>query len=90
MTGAPQAGTAIRVEALTKAFGGHPVLRGVSLDLAEGSCTALLGPSGCGKTTLLRIVAGLERADGGRVEIGGRETDAPQPRVPPARPSGRT
>ena len=53
-------------------------LDGVSIDVAPGSFTVLLGPSGCGKTTCLRIVAGLETATEGRVEIAGRDvTDLP-------------
>jgi multiple sugar transport system ATP-binding protein len=50
----------------------------VDLDVAEGDFVVLLGPSGCGKTTLLRCLAGLEKVDGGRVLIGGRDaTDLP-------------
>ncbi len=52
----------------------------VSIDVQPGAFTVLLGPSGCGKTTLLRIVAGLETADGGEVWIGGRDVTA----LPPA------
>ncbi|MEV4897411.1 ABC transporter ATP-binding protein [Nonomuraea sp. NPDC055795] len=61
------------VSGVTKAFGGAPVLRGAALDVADGDLAAVLGPSGCGKTTLLRIVAGFERADAGSVRIGGAE-----------------
>ena len=53
---------------------------GVSIDIAPGSFTVLLGPSGCGKTTCLRIVAGLETATDGRVEIAGRDVT----NLPPA------
>jgi NitT/TauT family transport system ATP-binding protein len=48
-----------------------PALRNVALDCEPGSFTALIGPSGCGKSTLLRIIAGLDRPDGGAVSIGG-------------------
>lgn len=54
-----------------KSFGDVHALDGVSLNVAEGELLSLLGPSGCGKTTLLRVVAGLESLDGGRILIGG-------------------
>jgi sulfate transport system ATP-binding protein len=57
----------IEVRGIAKAFDGHAVLREVSFEVPSGELVALLGPSGCGKTTLLRIVAGLEEADGGEV-----------------------
>jgi ABC-type Fe3+/spermidine/putrescine transport system ATPase subunit len=69
----------IELDSIRKAYDGKAVLRGVSLAAEAGSVTALLGPSGCGKTTLLRIVAGLERADGGVVRVEGAPIDA----VPP-------
>jgi ABC-type Fe3+/spermidine/putrescine transport system ATPase subunit len=57
---------------ITRAFGALKVLRGISLDIAEGEIVCLLGPSGCGKTTLLRIVAGLETADSGDISLKGQ------------------
>jgi len=57
----------IEVRNVEKAFDEHAVLRDVSFDVPGGELVALLGPSGCGKTTLLRIIAGLEEADGGEV-----------------------
>jgi multiple sugar transport system ATP-binding protein len=63
----------IRVEGVSKAFGATTILDGVSLELKQGEFLSLVGPSGCGKTTLLRIIAGLEAADAGRVWIGGRD-----------------
>jgi iron(III) transport system ATP-binding protein len=59
----------MRIEVLnvTKAYGGVPVLESASLEAPDGATVALLGPSGSGKTTLLRLVAGLERPDGGSV-----------------------
>ncbi|KTS79095.1 ABC transporter ATP-binding protein [Pseudomonas oryzihabitans] len=50
-----------------------PVLRGVDLTLAQGTSLALMGESGSGKSTLLHLVAGLDRPDGGRIEVAGRE-----------------
>jgi multiple sugar transport system ATP-binding protein len=64
---------AVELQDIDKAFGRTPVLRGVSLSIAPGEFVALVGPSGCGKTTLMRIAAGLERADGGRVRIAGED-----------------
>lgn len=55
------------------------VLREVNLVVDEGEFVCIAGPSGCGKTTLLHIVAGLERADEGRVLIGGRAVTGPSP-----------
>lgn len=63
--------------------GEREVLAGVDLEVEEGAVLAVLGPSGGGKTTLLRIVAGLDRPDAGRVEVLGREVDGPGVFVPP-------
>jgi sulfate transport system ATP-binding protein len=62
----------VRVEGLTKQFGaqGVPVVQAATFEVAEGGITTLLGPSGSGKTTILRIIAGLETADDGRVLVG--------------------
>ena len=66
----------LRVEGVRKAFGPVEVLGGVSIAVRQGEFTALVGPSGCGKTTLLRIIAGLELADAGRVVLSGRDITA--------------
>jgi ABC-type sugar transport system ATPase subunit len=75
----------VRLAALEKRFSGARstvvALRGLDLDVPSGACVAILGPSGCGKTTLLRIVAGLERPDAGRVFFDERDVTA----VPPER-----
>jgi iron(III) transport system ATP-binding protein len=73
------------VSGLHKAFGTHPVLTGVELEVAAGSFAAILGPSGSGKTTLLRLLAGFERPDAGLVRIGDRLVDGPGAHVPPER-----
>ncbi len=66
---------------VTKAFGGHPILRGVDLEIPEGSFAVLVGPSGCGKSTLLRLVAGLEEADSGTLTLAGRDVTHEPPRA---------
>jgi multiple sugar transport system ATP-binding protein len=73
----------VRIESVEKRFGAEraPVvaLAGLSLDVADGECVAILGPSGCGKTTLLRLVAGLEHPDKGRISIGERDVAGEPP-----------
>jgi len=61
----------IDVQNISKSFGSFRALDDVSLSLPRGELVALLGPSGCGKTTLLRIIAGLETADSGRILLDG-------------------
>jgi sulfate transport system ATP-binding protein len=63
----------ITVSDVTKRFGDFQALDRVSLEVADGSLTALLGPSGSGKSTLLRVIAGLEAPDAGTVAIAGRD-----------------
>ena len=63
----------IRVSNIDKRFGDFVALDKVTLDFPTGELVALLGPSGCGKTTLLRIIAGLESADGGHVLLDGED-----------------
>lgn len=73
---------AITLKGVTKAYGDHPpVLRGIDLEIGNNEFCVFLGPSGCGKSTLLRIIAGLEDASSGEVQIGGRVVNE----VPPAK-----
>ncbi len=75
----------VTVSGLAKAFGDHPVLTGVDLEVPAGSLTAILGPSGSGKTTLLRLLAGFERADAGTIRIGDVLAEGPGVHLPPER-----
>ena len=69
---------AASVTGLSKQFGNTPVLKDINFDIAEGETLVLLGASGSGKTTILRIIAGLEQPDTGRVILHGRDvTDLP-------------
>lgn len=63
---------AVHLEQVTKSFGSVTALRNANMSLREGTFTSLLGPSGCGKTTLLRLIAGLETASSGEIQIKGR------------------
>jgi putrescine transport system ATP-binding protein len=63
----------LRIEAVTKKFGLFRAVDGLSLDIQAGEFFALLGPSGCGKTTLLRMLAGFETPDQGRILLNGKD-----------------
>jgi putrescine transport system ATP-binding protein len=63
----------LRIEAVVKKFGGFRAVDGLSLDIRAGEFFALLGPSGCGKTTLLRMLAGFETPNEGRILLDGRD-----------------
>jgi sulfate/thiosulfate transport system ATP-binding protein len=71
----------IVVDSVSKHFGDFTALDDVSVEVRDGSLTALLGPSGGGKSTLLRVIAGLEQPDAGRVVIAGEDAT----RTPPQR-----
>ncbi|MFV0361085.1 ABC transporter ATP-binding protein [Tropicimonas sp.] len=73
--------TALNLKNVCKSFGEVRVLRNIDLAVEEGEFVVFVGPSGCGKSTLLRVIAGLEDATSGTVEIGGQIVNA----VPPAK-----
>ena len=68
------------IRGVHKAFGANPILRGVDVEIREGAFAVLVGPSGCGKSTLLRLVAGLETADRGTIELAGKDVTQLPPR----------
>ncbi|NMM27005.1 MAG: ABC transporter ATP-binding protein [Glaciimonas sp.] len=70
---------AIRLRGVTKRWGNHQVINTMDLDIERGQLVALLGPSGCGKSTTLRLIAGLETADTGSVEINCRDVTGAAP-----------
>jgi len=64
----------VTIASVSKVYGGavsHAALQDVSFDVAEGELTAVMGPSGSGKSTLLNLIAGLDRASGGEITVGG-------------------
>jgi iron(III) transport system ATP-binding protein len=75
----------IKLTGLIKRYPGRSVtanaVDGIDLEIPEGKLVTLLGPSGCGKTTTLRLIAGLERADRGVIEIGGQVVSDPERRI---------
>jgi iron(III) transport system ATP-binding protein len=70
---------------VSRAFGPVRAVVDVTLEIRRGELMAVLGPSGCGKTTLLRLIAGFERPDAGRIAVGGRELAGPACFVAPER-----
>lgn len=66
----------IRVTDIHKRYGDLEVLKGVSLEVAQGEVVSIVGASGAGKTTLLQIMGTLSRPDGGRVEIDGQDVSS--------------
>jgi iron(III) transport system ATP-binding protein len=85
MSDAPRPELALRTLNLTKRFGPVVAVDGVDLDVRRGEFVGVLGPSGCGKTTLLRLVAGFERPDGGGIEIDGAVVAGPRRHLAPER-----
>src|SRR5215475_11399364 len=84
MTTAPQSSASspqplLSVRNVAKSFGKNPVLRNISLDVAEGEFLTILGESGSGKTTLLRIIAGFESATSGEILMEGQRLDLQPP-----------
>ena len=75
----------LRIEGLTRRFGGRAVVSDVSLRVLPGQVTCLLGPSGCGKSTTLRMIAGVDRPDAGQVFADGELLCSPSVHVPPER-----
>lgn len=73
----------LRIEGVVKRFGGFCAIDRLSLDIEAGEFFALLGPSGCGKTTLLRLLAGFEAPDEGRILLNGRDIANVPPHVRP-------
>lgn len=71
--------TILVLQDIYKSFGNTPVLRGIGLEAAQGEFITLLGSSGCGKTTTLRIIAGLETPDQGRVLLEGKDMTDVEP-----------
>ncbi len=63
----------VKLDGVAKRWNGQLGVEGISLDIPEGSFTALLGPSGCGKSTTLRLLAGLELPDEGKISIDGKD-----------------
>ncbi len=84
-TAAASIAARLTFENVTRTFNTTSALDGVSLDVEPGEVVCLLGPSGCGKTTLLRIAAGIERPDTGRVLLNDNEIVGPSAFVPPER-----
>ena len=78
-TAAPR--PALRLEGVRKSYGQVMAAAGVDLTVEEGEFFTLLGPSGSGKTTLLRLIAGFERPDAGRIELGGRDVTSVPPHL---------
>ena len=75
----------LTIEGVTRRFGDFVAVDGVSLDIEAGEFFTLLGPSGCGKTTLLRMIAGFDLPDAGRILLNGEDLAARPPETRPVR-----
>ena len=60
----------LQLQGIEKFFGEHRAIKGIDLSIEKGEFVVFVGPSGCGKSTLLRLIAGLERIDGGKLLLG--------------------
>src|ERR671938_2165537 len=69
----------VELQELRRTFGDVTALQGIDVKLGGGEFLSLLGPSGCGKTTALRLVAGFDRPDGGRVVVDGKDVTGVAP-----------
>ena len=69
----------IKVESISKSFGGLKAVNNASLEIAEGTITGLIGPNGAGKTTLFNIVAGLYTPDQGKITLDGEDVTGLKP-----------
>src|SRR5256885_3879615 len=76
-----QKNVALKIQGIRKSYGQVVAVAGVDLVVDEGEFFTLLGPSGSGKTTLLRLIAGFERPDAGRIELGGRDVTSVPPHL---------
>lgn len=81
----PPASTGLNVAALSHRFGGRQVIDHLSLAIPPGEVHCLVGPSGCGKSTTLKLVAGLEQLQAGRITLNGRMLAGPGRSLPPER-----
>src|SRR2546423_9990993 len=79
MTGDQPKKAALKLQGVRKYYGQVVAVAGVDLVVEEGEFFTLLGPSGSGKTTLLRLIAGFERPDAGRIELGGHDVTGTPP-----------
>lgn len=68
----------LELKNVRKSYDGTPVLKDITLDIADGEIVSILGPSGCGKTTLLNLILGIVETDGGKIVFNGEDmTDVP-------------